>query len=72
MMKIVKSASKTCLVYKVLAAGREILSSQGIYNAFKFAVDNMKQSDAMIVGMFQEFGDQVSMNVRIVRELCGQ
>ena len=70
MMKIVKNASKPCLVYKVLAAGREVLTSRGIHNAFKFALDNMKQNDAMIVGMFQEFGDQVKMNARIVRELC--
>lgn len=70
MMKIVKQASKPCLVYKVLAAGREVLSARGITNAFKYALDNMKQDDAMIVGMFQEFGDQVSMNARIVREIC--
>ena len=70
MMKIVRNASKPCLVYKVLAAGREVLSSRGIQDAFKYAIDNMKQNDAMIVGMFQEFGDQVSMNARIVRELC--
>ena len=69
MMKIVRNASKPCLVYKVLAAGREVLSSRGIQEAFKYALDNMKQNDAMIVGMFQEFGDQVSMNARIVREL---
>ena len=69
MMKIVSNASKPCLVYKVLAAGREVLSSRGIQEAFKYALDKMKQNDAMIVGMFQEFGDQVSMNARIVREL---
>ena len=69
MMNIVKDASKPCLVYKVLAAGREVLSSRGIQNAFKFALDSMKQNDAMIVGMFNEFGDQVKMNARIVREL---
>ncbi len=69
MMKIVSEASKPCLVYKVLAAGREVLSSRGVREAFKYSLDHMKQNDAMIVGMFQEFGDQVSMNARIVREL---
>jgi hypothetical protein len=70
MMTIVGNASKPCLVYKVLAAGREVLSSRGIQDAFKFALDKMKPNDAMIVGMFQEFGDQVAMNARIVRQLC--
>ena len=70
MMKIVQEVSKPCLVYKVLAAGREVLTERGIRAAFKFALDQMQAKDAMIVGMFQEFGDQVSMNARIVRELC--
>ena len=70
MLKIVKGASKPCLVYKVLAAGREVLTERGIRAAFKFALDRMKPDDAMIVGMFQQLGNQVSMNARIVRELC--
>lgn len=70
MLKIIRSADKPCLAYKVLAAGRANLSPSGIREAFKVALDGMKTSDAMIIGMFQEFGDQVGMNARIVRELC--
>jgi len=46
------------------------VTERGIRKAFKFALDHMKRNDAMIVGMFQEFGDQARMNARIVRELC--
>jgi hypothetical protein len=69
-LKVVRGASKPCLVYKVLAAGRADLSPRGVRAAFKVALDGMKKSDAMIVGMFQEFGDQVGVNAKLVRELC--
>jgi hypothetical protein len=71
MLKVIRAASKSCLVYKVLAAGRADLSPRGIRQAFEVALGGMKPSDAMIVGMFQEFGDQVAQNARLVRELCG-
>lgn len=68
-LKVVRAASKPCLVYKVLAAGRENLSTRGVREAFQAALAGMKKTDAMIVGMFQEFGDQVGTNARLIREL---
>lgn len=70
MLKIVQSAKRPCLCYKVLAAGRADLSPRGVRRAFQTALAGMKPGDAMIVGMFQEFGDQVSQNAAIVRDLC--
>ena len=70
MLGVVRMTRKPCLVYKVLAAGRANLTPAGIREAFQFTLEHIKPSDAMIVGMFQEFGDQVSMNARIVLELC--
>ncbi|HUG92663.1 MAG TPA: hypothetical protein VML55_17615 [Planctomycetaceae bacterium] len=72
MLKVVASVRKPCLVYKVLAAGRADLSPRGIRQAFEVALGGMKPADAMIVGMFQEFGDQVAQNARLARELCGR
>ncbi len=69
-LKVVRGTSKPCLVYKVLAAGRVDLSTGGVREAFKVALRGMKKNDAMIVGMFQEFGDQVGTNAQLVRELC--
>jgi hypothetical protein len=70
MLHVIRQAHKPCLVYKVLAAGRADLSSRGVRAAFQYALEGMKKNDAMIVGMFQEFGDQVGTNARLVRELC--
>jgi hypothetical protein len=72
MLKVVRTARKPCLVYKVLAAGRANLSAAGIREAFQFTLRHMKATDAMIVGMFQEFGDQVTINASIVRALCAK
>ena len=70
MLQAVRAARKPCLVYKVLAAGRANLTPAGIREAFQFTLSRIKPTDAMIVGMFQEFGDQVAMNAGLVRELC--
>jgi hypothetical protein len=72
MFKVVKSASKPCLVYKVLAAGRRVGSPNEVRQCFETALGNVKSSDALIVGMYQEFGDQVGMNARIVQEVCSR
>jgi hypothetical protein len=69
MLKVVKATKKPCLVYKVLAAGRRIGSKAEVRESFKFALEKIKPGDAMIVGMYQQFGDQVGENAVMVREL---
>ncbi len=70
MLKVVRAVKKPCLVYKVLAAGRRIASKAEVKECFKTVLDNVKPSDAMIVGMYQQFGDQVGENAALVRDLA--
>jgi hypothetical protein len=70
MFKVIKSVKKPCLAYKLLAAGRRVGTSAEVRKCFETAVANIKPGDAMIVGMYQQFGDQVGENSTIVRELC--
>jgi hypothetical protein len=70
MFKMVKATKKPCLVYKVLAAGRRIGTPAEVRTCFQTALANIKPTDAMIVGMYNQFGDQVAENASIVRELC--
>jgi hypothetical protein len=70
MLAAVRAARKPCLVYKVLAAGRRISSHAEIRLCFETALRNIKPADALIVGMYQQFSDQVGENAAIVRELC--
>ncbi len=69
MFKAIRAAKKPCLAYKVLAAGRRIASKAEIRDCFKTALEHLKPTDGMIVGMYQQFGDQVGENAALVREL---
>jgi hypothetical protein len=69
MFKAVQATRKPCLVFKVLAAGRRISSPAEVRAAFATALANIKPTDALIVGMYQQFGDQVGANAALVREL---
>ena len=72
MFKAVQSARKPCLAYKILAAGRRVESPAQVRQCFETAFTNLKPGDAVIVGMYQEFGDQVAENAAIVREICSK
>src|SRR5262245_31736225 len=70
MFRAVKAVKKPCLVYKVLAAGRRVGNKAEVKKCFETALANIKPTDAMIVGMYQQFGDQVGEDAAMVRELC--
>jgi hypothetical protein len=72
MFEVIKSARKPCLTYKVLAAGRRVGSPKEVRQCFETALSNIKPTDALIVGMYQQFGDQVGENASIVREICAR
>ena len=70
MFKVIQTVRKPCLAYKVLAAGRRVERPAEVRNCFKTALENIKPTDALIVGMYQQLGDQVGENAATVRELC--
>jgi hypothetical protein len=70
MFRVVQATRKPCLVYKVLAAGRRISNAAEIRQCFETALGNIKATDALIVGMYQQLGDQVGENAALVREVC--
>jgi hypothetical protein len=72
MFQVIQKVKRPCLVYKVLAAGRRISTPAEVRQCFDTALTNIKASDALIVGMYQQFGDQVAENAGIVRELCAR
>ncbi len=72
MTKVVRSIPKPCLGFKILAAGRvcknEKTAKQSVEKAFQFAFANIKPIDAVIVGMFPVYYDELSDNVAYVRK----
>jgi putative intracellular protease/amidase len=71
MFQAIKAVRKPCLTYKVLAAGRRVGTAAEVRKCFQTALESVKPTDALIVGMYQQFGDQVGENAALVRELGG-
>ncbi len=70
MSKAIRRTEKPCIIFKVLAAGRAIGSPQQIREEVKFAIENSKPNDVLLLGMYQQFGDQIGENASMVSELC--
>jgi hypothetical protein len=69
MFKVIQGVKKPCLAYKILAAGRRTDSAAEVRRCFETAFRNIKPTDAVIVGMYQQFADQAAENAALVREL---
>jgi hypothetical protein len=70
MCRMVRQTRKPCLAFKLLGAGRNIRTPALVEAAFRFALTNIKPGDAVIVGMFPRFKDEVRENVALVRKIC--
>lgn len=70
MFKVIQAAGKPCLAYKVLAAGRKLESAAQIRQGFETVFANIKSTDAVIVGMYQQLSDQIAENTATVRAIC--
>jgi hypothetical protein len=68
MMAVIRQTRKPCLAYKVLAAGRTTNSPKQVRERLEAALAGIKPTDAMIVGMYQRFSDQIGENAQFVRE----
>jgi hypothetical protein len=69
MFEVVRQTKKTCLVFKLLAAGRRIESPEEVERAFRFAFDSIKPHDCAIVGMYPRYSDEVRDNCDRVRRI---
>ncbi len=68
MYKMIRQTKKPCIAYKILAAGRRCLTPASIEEAFKEAFGNIKPGDAIIVGMYDRYVDQIAENCGYVRQ----
>jgi len=69
MCRTIRQTSKTCLAFKILAAGRLCKTQSSVRRAFQFAFENIKTQDAVVVGIFPKYLDQISLNVRYCRAI---
>lgn len=69
MLETIRKASKPCLAYKVLAAGRTVDSPDQVKKRMDVALQGIKPNDAMIIGLYQRFNDQIGQTAQFAREI---
>ncbi len=67
--EVARKTSKTCFLFKILAAGRVARTPNGVENAFKEALTSIKPQDCIVVGMFPRFQDEIKENCDRVRRI---
>ena len=68
MTNVIRQVRKPCLAFKILAAGRKCTDQKSVQNAFRFAFERIKPTDAVIVGMYPRFADEVHLNAEYARK----
>ncbi len=68
MTRVIRQVGKPCLGFKILAAGRKCSNQESVERAFRFAFENIKPTDAVIVGMYPRFEDEVRLNAAYSRK----
>lgn len=71
MCAVIRQVKRPCLAFKILAAGRRCERPADVEAAFKFAFENIKTTDAVIVGMFPRYRDEAGENAAHVRRFAG-
>ena len=67
MLDVIRQVKKPCLAFKIFAAGRLCDSDDAVEEAFQYAFSRIKPSDAVIVGMWPKYKDELTQNVALLR-----
>ncbi len=67
MLDVIRQVEKPCLAFKILAAGRLCDNDDAVEEAFQYAFSRIKPSDAVIVGMWPKYKDEVTQNLDFLR-----
>jgi len=63
MLDVIRQVKKPCLAFKILGAQRLCETDYGVEEAFADALRRIKKTDAIIVGMWPRFKDEISENI---------
>jgi len=69
MCRMIRQTKKPCLAFKLFGAGRASGSPEAVERAFRFAYAGIKPTDAVIVGFYPRFKDEVKENTETVRRI---
>ncbi len=68
MFDVMRKTDKPCLAFKILAAGRLCNKQETVMKAFESTFSQIKPNDAVIVGMYPKYEDQVALNSQYVKK----
>jgi len=63
MIQVIQQTDKMCLAFKILGASRRCRTQEDVRAAFEYAFANIKDKDAVVVGMFPKYLDQITLNI---------
>ncbi len=67
MFQAIRNTKRPCLAFKILAAGRFSWHREWVERAFRQTFQSIKPTDAVIVGIYNEFSDEPAENAELVR-----
>jgi len=68
MIRVIKSVKQPCLAFKVLAGGRLCANQEIVRAAFRYALNNIKPTDGIMVGMLTRDFDEAEADFRYTCE----
>ncbi len=68
MLKRVRQTRRQCLIFKVYGASRLCKSRQQMLDALKLVFEHAKPNDAVVIGMFPKYKDEVAENAQLLSE----
>ena len=71
MAKTLGKVSKPCIAYKILGANRHCKTPAEVEAALRFALQSIKPTDVILVGMWHKYKDQAAENAGYVRKILG-
>ena len=67
MFKAIRQTKRTCLAFKILAAGRLCENRASVEKAFRQTFEGIKPTDAVIVGIYDRYSDQPAEDAEFTR-----
>jgi len=67
MFQAMRNTKRPCLAFKILAAGRFSWHREWVDRAFRQTFQSIKPTDAVIVGIYDEYSDDPAENAELVR-----
>jgi len=72
MFKVIRQTTRTCLAFKILAAGRLSDRKAWVEKAFRETFESIKPNDGVIVGIYDRYSDQLAENAEYTRRFSGR